>query len=63
MFSVLLFIAETASSEPDQNGDIEQHEEKLKYPRSIPFIVSNEFCERFNYYGMRSELTDLCMIT
>ena len=29
--------------------------QKLKYPKSIAFIVSNEFCERFNYYGMRSE--------
>ncbi|KAG7211258.1 hypothetical protein KM043_010566 [Ampulex compressa] len=30
---------------------------KLKYPRSIFFIVSNEFCERFSYYGMRTILT------
>lgn len=28
--------------------------QKLKYPRSIFFIISNEFCERFSYYGMRS---------
>lgn len=27
----------------------------LKYPKSVAFIISNEFCERFNYYGMRSE--------
>lgn len=39
-----------------QNGDAEQHEEKLKYPRAIPFIISNELCERFNYYGMRTIL-------
>ncbi|KAH8265006.1 hypothetical protein KR038_003261, partial [Drosophila bunnanda] len=25
------------------------------YPKSVAFIISNEFCERFNYYGMRSE--------
>ncbi|KFB35383.1 AGAP010383-PA-like protein [Anopheles sinensis] len=31
-------------------------EKKLKYPRAIPFIISNEFCERFNYYGMRTVL-------
>lgn len=27
-----------------------------KYPKSIGFIISNEFCERFNYYGMRTIL-------
>ncbi|KOX78297.1 Peptide transporter family 1 [Melipona quadrifasciata] len=30
---------------------------KLKYPRSIFFIISNEFCERFSFYGMRTVLT------
>ncbi|XP_063979050.1 peptide transporter family 1-like isoform X3 [Diachasmimorpha longicaudata] len=29
---------------------------KLKYPKSVFFIVSNEFCERFSYYGMRTIL-------
>lgn len=29
--------------------------QKLPYPKSVFFIISNEFCERFNYYGMRSE--------
>lgn len=28
----------------------------MKYPISIPFIISNEFCERFNYYGLRTIL-------
>ncbi|XP_014236153.1 peptide transporter family 1 [Trichogramma pretiosum] len=32
-------------------------EPKLKYPKSVFFIVSNEFCERFAYYGMRTILT------
>lgn len=27
------------------------------YPVSIPFIIANEFCERFSYYGMRTILT------
>ncbi|XP_058054155.1 peptide transporter family 1-like isoform X2 [Anopheles bellator] len=36
--------------------DVEGETKKLKYPRAIPFIVSNEFCERFNYYGMRTVL-------
>lgn len=25
------------------------------YPKSVGFIISNEFCERFNYYGLRSK--------
>ncbi|XP_055305332.1 peptide transporter family 1-like isoform X2 [Sitodiplosis mosellana] len=29
---------------------------KLKYPKSVAFIICNEFCERFNYYGMRTVL-------
>jgi solute carrier family 15 oligopeptide transporter 1 len=27
-----------------------------RYPKAIAFIISNEFCERFNYYGMRTIL-------
>lgn len=30
--------------------------EKVPYPKSVIFIVSNEFCERFSYYGMRTIL-------
>uniref|UniRef100_A0A6P7G229 Peptide transporter family 1-like isoform X1 n=2 Tax=Diabrotica virgifera virgifera TaxID=50390 RepID=A0A6P7G229_DIAVI len=30
--------------------------EKIPYPKSVFFIVSNEFCERFSYYGMRTIL-------
>ncbi|XP_030344241.1 solute carrier family 15 member 2 isoform X4 [Strigops habroptila] len=36
------------------------HRQKLcgsNYPLSIAFIVVNEFCERFSYYGMRAVLT------
>ncbi|XP_055915649.1 peptide transporter family 1 isoform X1 [Eupeodes corollae] len=29
---------------------------KIPYPKSVGFIISNEFCERFNYYGMRTIL-------
>lgn len=32
-------------------------DEKLKYPKSVFFIISNEFCERFSFYGMRTVLT------
>uniref|UniRef100_A0A0A9WYN2 Oligopeptide transporter 1 n=1 Tax=Lygus hesperus TaxID=30085 RepID=A0A0A9WYN2_LYGHE len=30
--------------------------EKLPYPKSVFFIIGNEFCERFSYYGMRTIL-------
>ncbi|XP_017854520.2 peptide transporter family 1 [Drosophila busckii] len=31
-------------------------QEKLPYPISVFFLISCEFCERFNYYGMRTVL-------
>lgn len=31
-------------------------QQKLKYPKSVFFIVTNEFCERFCFYGMRTVL-------
>ncbi|CAK8674321.1 unnamed protein product [Clavelina lepadiformis] len=41
----------------------DKSEEKLscsevwsQYPKHVTFIVGNEFCERFSYYGMRSVL-------
>ncbi|XP_071054882.1 peptide transporter family 1 isoform X2 [Onthophagus taurus] len=47
--------------ESHRNGDAltdsEDQLEKLPYPKSVFFIVSNEFCERFSYYGMRTILT------
>ncbi|XP_069951173.1 peptide transporter family 1-like [Cherax quadricarinatus] len=30
---------------------------KVKYPRSVAFIIGTEFCERFSYYGMKAILT------
>ncbi|KAL4704727.1 hypothetical protein ACJJTC_006505 [Scirpophaga incertulas] len=30
---------------------------KLPYPKAVLFIVANEFCERFSYYGMRTILS------
>jgi dipeptide/tripeptide permease len=26
------------------------------YPRAVAFIIGNEFCERFSFYGMRTIL-------
>lgn len=43
------------SSEGSSNGDTEAPKRKLRYPMAVPFIILNELCERFNYYGMRSE--------
>lgn len=34
----------------------EPGEKPLKYPKSVAYIISNEFCERFNYYGLRTIL-------
>jgi len=30
---------------------------KPKFPPQIPFIIANEGCERFSFYGMRNILT------
>ncbi|XP_030766027.1 peptide transporter family 1 isoform X2 [Sitophilus oryzae] len=35
---------------------VEKQKKKIPYPKSVFFIVSNEFCERFSYYGMRTIL-------
>ncbi|GLV45692.1 uncharacterized protein CBL_02712 [Carabus blaptoides fortunei] len=45
--------ASTSSSQQD----VEQQDEKIPYPKSVFFIVSNEFCERFSFYGMRTILS------
>lgn len=43
---------------PDVKTESKQNEteKKLKYPKSVFFIMSSEFCERFSYYGMRGVL-------
>ena len=32
-------------------------ESAARMPRQIPFIIGNEGCERFSFYGMRNILT------
>jgi len=32
-------------------------QKRLPYPKSIGFIVGNEFCERFSFYGMKAILS------
>ncbi|TWR31572.1 POT family MFS transporter [Mucilaginibacter pallidiroseus] len=36
--------------------DLEIERPKGKIPRSVPFIIGNEFSERFSFYGMKSIL-------
>jgi len=36
--------------------DNELEEEETPYPYYVFFILGNEFCERYAYYGMRSIL-------
>ena len=38
-----------------KDEDKESIKADLPYPKSVWFIMSNEFCERFSYYGMRSK--------
>ncbi|GFY77018.1 peptide transporter family 1 [Trichonephila inaurata madagascariensis] len=37
--------------------DVGENQEKEKYPKAVFFILGNELCERFCYYGMRTVLT------
>ena len=34
-----------------------------RLPRQIPFIIGNEGCERFSFYGMRNILTSFLVGT
>ncbi|XP_074032363.1 peptide transporter family 1 isoform X2 [Leptinotarsa decemlineata] len=47
---------EPKNSFQDTSKDEEAIQKKLPYPKSVFFIICNEFCERFNYYGMRTIL-------
>eukprot|EP00095_Tigriopus_kingsejongensis_P000412 maker-scaffold19_size710362-snap-gene-5.13 protein:Tk00412 transcript:maker-scaffold19_size710362-snap-gene-5.13-mRNA-1 annotation:"peptide transporter family 1-like isoform x2" len=46
---------ERRDSDSSSSGS-DEAEEKLKYPKSVFFILSTESCERFSYYGMRAIL-------
>ena len=32
-------------------------DDRARMPRQIPYIIGNEGCERFSFYGMRNILT------
>jgi solute carrier family 15 oligopeptide transporter 1 len=55
---LIIFINFLAVEASGSNGavDAETQQKQYKYPFQIFFIVINEFCERFNYYGMRTIL-------
>ena len=39
-----------------EDYDVEKEKDpKYPYPKSVFFIISTEFCERFSYYGMKSK--------
>ncbi|XP_035702259.1 peptide transporter family 1 isoform X2 [Folsomia candida] len=44
---------------PSNEDDLEKdpNEKKIKYPKSVFFIIATELSERFSYYGMRAVLT------
>lgn len=51
-------------AERPPSADIESSRlKKPKYPLHVFFIISNEFCERFMFYGMRSKFQCLKKIT
>merc|ERR1712241_1442921 len=47
-------------AEDENNPSYPQSEisspKKRPYPKSLFFIIGNEFCERFSYYGMKAIL-------
>ena len=47
--------SEKDSSSPKDDDPENKEEKKYPYPKSILFIVSTEFCERFSFYGMKSK--------
>ena len=49
--------AATALAPPGQPRALAAEERDDRMPRGIPFIVANEFAERFCYYGINSILT------
>lgn len=45
------------SSEAAVDEEAADDAKKMGYPKSVFFIISNEFCERFSFYGMRTALS------
>jgi POT family proton-dependent oligopeptide transporter len=47
-----------AAMTPDLIPEVTLPVPPVKTPRQIPFIIANEGCERFSFYGMRNILTE-----
>jgi POT family proton-dependent oligopeptide transporter len=45
------------------SADAATEDPKAKLPPQIPFIIGNEACERFSFYGMRNILTKFLVST
>uniref|UniRef100_A0A8B9JMT5 Solute carrier family 15 member 1 n=1 Tax=Astyanax mexicanus TaxID=7994 RepID=A0A8B9JMT5_ASTMX len=56
MFVLTCFILFCAFIDKEQGRTKKSKSQCCGYPLSIFFIVVNEFCERFSYYGMRAVL-------
>ncbi|XP_070494678.1 peptide transporter family 1-like [Chironomus tepperi] len=52
----MTIVQNDSTTKSDGHDEAEGIIKKPRYPFSVFFIVSNEFCERFNYYGMRTIL-------
>ncbi|ALC48232.1 yin [Drosophila busckii] len=50
------YVNDSTDSSDWSTTESEEHENNPAYPKAVAFIISNEFCERFNYYGMRAIL-------
>ncbi|RZF40265.1 hypothetical protein LSTR_LSTR014419, partial [Laodelphax striatellus] len=50
-------VLHSTNGQNDRGLDQEKNTKKVvKYPKHIFFIIVNEFCERFSYYGMKTVL-------
>ncbi|MEO7935363.1 MAG: MFS transporter, partial [Dokdonella sp.] len=49
----------TAISAKPENDE----QDAARMPRQIPYIIGNEACERFSFYGMRNILTPFLITT